>query len=287
MLWCCGEEEEVVEGTEADSREERRGERLAVWVDMTGREEGETERDIWLRLEGSAVVCCREVWAVVVAVLLLQRLGDVGGVISWMTGGLDERLWLVQGHVEEEEAVVAVDVKDGKDNDVANEEEQQLEREAGNRESIPGKGAIPSTLLFSDDDDMAEVTRYVPVVGESWARNVPHLTSSTPPLLLLPEIERLPILPLPAKLLPVAGCVGILSFSSGLDGGVTVLRAECGPAPACRRASNSTDEEVTPSQLARPAIRPPAGIPRLSLFIVIPVETDLLRLETFFGSWNV
>jgi hypothetical protein len=44
MLWCWGEEEEVVVGMEADSREERRGERLAVWVDMTGREE--TERGI-------------------------------------------------------------------------------------------------------------------------------------------------------------------------------------------------------------------------------------------------
>jgi hypothetical protein len=220
---------------------------------------------------------------VVVAVLLLQRLGDVGGVISWMTGGLDERLWLVQGQVEEEEDVV-VDVKDGKDIVVANDEEQQLERAAGNKESIPGNGAKSSAFV----DDMAEVTRYVPVVGDSWARNVPHLTSSTPPLLLLlPEIERPPILPPPARPFPMAGCAGTLSLSSGLEGGVTVLLPGCGPVPACSRASSSTEEEVTPSQLARPAIRPPAWPPRRSVLIAMAVETDLLRLETFFGSWNV
>ncbi len=117
------------------------------------------------------------------------------------------------------------------------------------------------------------------MLGDSWARNVPHFTNSRnpPPLPLLdPETEPLP--PLAAALAPG----GILPFSSGLEGGVTAFRAGPPPALAVRRASNKTDEEVTPpSQLARP----PLTRPRRSS-VDCAVETDRLRRDNFFGGWN-
>jgi hypothetical protein len=68
------------------------------------------------------------------------------------------------------------------------EEETELGRDTENSESIPGSGAVSSlAVVVVDDDVMADVTRYVPVVGDSCARNVPHLTSSIkPPPLVTP-----------------------------------------------------------------------------------------------------
>ena len=147
---------------EVDSREERRGERLAVWVDMTGREE-EEEEDRLRRLDWSAV-CCWEGWAVVVVVLAvlmwLPRLGDVGGVISWMTGGLDERLRLVQRQVVV--VVVLEEVVEGSNKEQDVEGEQQLDREAEKIESIPGKGVMSSALCIAgneEEEGRADVTR--------------------------------------------------------------------------------------------------------------------------------
>ena len=125
-------------------------------------------------------------------------------------------------------------------------------------------------------------------MGESWARKVPHLTSSRPPpppavdpgnaILLLPPPRRVV-----AKLVPPPGMTGIfMPFSSGLDGGVTVLLV--GWVPACSRASSST-EEVMPSQLARPMGGPPV-MPGRSALSDMAVDTERLRRFTFLGGWN-
>ena len=98
---------------------------------------------------------------VVLAVLMwLPRLGDVGGVISWMTGGLDERLRLVQRQVVV--VVVLEEVVEGSNKEQDVEGEQQLDREAEKIESIPGKGVMSSAMCIAgneEEEGRADVTR--------------------------------------------------------------------------------------------------------------------------------